>query len=80
MKFRITMKDPDTLYDACGDAAEAQVKEVEGIDEEERSVLAESRAATLRDLCSPWFEYGEYLTVEVDTETKTRVVVSRDDR
>jgi hypothetical protein len=50
MKFRVTMKDPDTLNDAIEEAVEKQ-------------------------MCGRWFGYGEYLTVEIDTDAKTCTVI-----
>lgn len=29
----------------------------------------------MKELCKKWFEYGEYLTVEIDTDAKTCTVV-----
>jgi hypothetical protein len=74
-KFRVTMKDPDTLHDACKDAAAEQLESVKGIDGDERESLVDQRAQKLRDFCGQWFRYGEYLTVEIDTDAGTCVVV-----
>lgn len=66
------MKDPDTLYDAIEDA----IREfhVEGLDSEELEIVKECRKNNVRELCSQWFKYGEYLKVEIDTEAKTCIV------
>ena len=76
MKFRVKMKDPDTLYEAV---EEAVAKSVKGLDltAEERDEVAEVRAEKVRDACSKWFEYGEYLTVEIDTDQMTCEVVPK---
>lgn len=74
MKFKVTMKDPDTLTDAIDEAVKAQIVEIGIIDEDEIEALTEKRADKVRDLCGEWFEYGEYLTVEIDTEAKTATV------
>lgn len=76
MKFRVTMKDPDTLYDAVTDAVADDVKKL-GLSEDEAEVIEEKRRDAVNDLASKWFEYGEYLTVEIDTDAKTCVVVER---
>lgn len=73
MKFRVTMKDPDTLDDSVNEACMRELPE--GLDEEERHDLAESRSEKVRKLCRRWFSYGEYLTVEIDTDAQTCVVV-----
>lgn len=79
--FRITLKDPDGVGDSVREAAEAIVSKVSGIDldEEEREALVESKQEKLNELLEKWFDYGEYLTVEVDVEKKTIRVVPRDE-
>lgn len=74
MKFRVTMKDPDTLYDAIDDAVRDDTTAI--ADEDERREVREVRGAKVRKLCRQWFKYGEYLTVEIDTETQTCTVVA----
>lgn len=75
MKFRVTMKDPDTLGDAINEACKEEVSRIPGLDDEERDVVIEERRGKVAALCGQWFEYGEYLCVEVDTEAGTCVVV-----
>lgn len=77
MKFRVTMKDPDTLHDAINDAVRAEVAKLELTDADEVEAVAENRREKVGKLCDKWFEYGEYLTVEVDTDAQTCVVVPR---
>ncbi len=72
MKFRVTMKDPDTLHEAIGQAALATDLP---LDEDEREAVLSVREKKLADSCRRWFEYGECLTVEVDTDAGTCVVV-----
>ena len=61
MKFKITMKDPDgfgnSLADAVADGNDGT--DVEAVQEE------------LEKLTSKWFEYSEYVTIEIDTDTGT---------
>jgi len=75
MKFKVTMKDPDTLYDAINDAVDDL--KIEGLSNEELEAIKEPRKEAIRELCSQWFEYGEYLTVEIDTEAKTCTVLKQ---
>jgi hypothetical protein len=77
MKFRITMKDPDGVYDCIQDAAKEMAEQVTGVDQDEREGLIESKREKLSELCRNWFEYGEYLTVEIDTDAQTIAVVPR---
>ena len=77
MKFRVTMKDPDGAYDSIQDEAKKMVAAIEGITEAEREPIQESRTDMLRDFAGRWMEYGEYLTVEFDTEAGTATVIER---
>jgi len=74
MKFTVTMKDPDTLYDAIEDAVIEEVNKMDNLDEDEREDLIISRREKVAEICEEWFSYSEYLTVEIDTEAKTAVV------
>lgn len=75
MKFKVMMKDPDTLHDAIREAVKKWSASLREIDEDERESIAESRETKVGELCSKWFEYGEYLQVEIDTDAKTCTVV-----
>lgn len=74
MKFKVQMKDPDVLGDAINEAVSESVATLSN-DAEEREAVAEVRRDAIQTLCHKWFEYGEYLTVEIDTEAGTCVVV-----
>lgn len=74
MKFRVQMKDPDTLHDAINAAVAEDVNPLSN-DADEREAVAAVRRERIGKLCAKWFEYGEYLCVEIDTEAGTCVVV-----
>ena len=74
MKFRVTMKDPDTLGDAIREAAIDEVNAIQNLDEDEREDVITIREEKINDLCKQWFQYGEYLTVEIDTDAETITV------
>lgn len=77
MKFKVTLKDPDTLSDAIANAIK---DDVEGIaDAEERDAISEVRAERASRVAAKWFRYGEYLTVEIDTEAESIRVCGRDE-
>jgi len=78
VKFKVTLKDPDTLQDAIIDAVRDDVSKLE-IEADEREAIEERRREKVGDLCAAWFRYGEYLTVEIDTEAKTCVVCEDND-
>ena len=73
MRFRVTMKDPDVLHDSINEALDKTMPPQLSRDEWEQ--IRESRAEDIKDVTNKWFEYGEYLTVEIDTEAQTCVVV-----
>lgn len=75
MKFRIQLKDPDGFYDGFDDASAASVTDLDGLDEDEKSAVREKRSASLRRFGERWVEYGEYITIEFDTEANTATVV-----
>lgn len=77
MKFRITMKDPDGPYECIQDTAKEMVDAIKGIEEDEKESLVEKRVDWLRSFADKWMEYGEYITVEFDTEAGTATVVPR---
>lgn len=77
MKIKVTLKDPDTMYDAVVDAVHKNLKtSVQGISNAEREALAGDRIAEFQsDISDKWMRYGEYLTVEFDTEAGTATVL-----
>lgn len=75
-KFRVTLKDPDTLYDAISEQLD---KELEKMDEDEAEAVRDIRQEKYGEIASKWFRYGEYLTVEIDTEANTCVVILSED-
>jgi hypothetical protein len=75
MKFLVTFKDPDGVYESLEQAAGDSVAAIE--DPEEQEALKEVRAAKMRDFMEKWVEYEEYVTIEFDTVAKTAVVVPK---
>ena len=75
MKIKVQMKDPDTLDDAIRDAVKA-LNRTE-LDDDEAEAVRELRMEKARTLAGRWFEYGEYLTVEIDTKAETCTVIPR---
>ena len=70
MIVRVTLKDPDAFYEAINEAVEAT--RPSGITDREWETLSEDRRVNVG---LPFVQYGEYVTVEFDTEKKTAVVV-----
>jgi hypothetical protein len=77
MKILVTFKDPDTLHDAVTDAFERADKPVD-LEAEEWKMIRESRRDSAVDkITADFMEYGEYITIEFDTEARTARVVPR---
>lgn len=77
MKFTVQMKDPDGPYDAVQDAVKESLGQIQGLSDQERESLVDVRVNSVNELLAKWFEFGEYLTVEIDTDAKTCVVKER---
>lgn len=77
MKFTVTMKNPDALYesvrDAIGPEKEALVEG--GMAEDEADAIVELREAKATKLANLWLRYGEYLDVEFDTDAGTATLL-----
>lgn len=78
MKFKVTMKDPDTLQDAISDAVADDLAKIEGLSDDDRKNLLDGRKAAAAEVAAKWFKYGEYVTVEIDTEAQTATVCAAD--
>lgn len=74
MKLKITLKDRDGVCDSIQEAAEKEIKAVQGITERERESLVESMACLIAEKCRTWIAYGECVTIEIDTDAGTAVV------
>ena len=73
MKFTVIFKDPDALWEAIDDTVN-ELK-VAGLSDDELEAVKEKRKEEIREMCGKWFEFGEYLSVEIDTDKKSCTVV-----
>ena len=71
MKFKVQMKDPDGVQDSLDDAAKEYANAISGLTDDEREAVQEKRREHIGSIAAQWFEWGEYLTVEIDTDAKT---------
>lgn len=76
MKLRVTLKDPDCVYDAVDDLLDEELKEMP---EDEAEAIKEIRREKYNEIASKWFSYGEYLSVEIDLDLKTIRVLKADE-
>lgn len=77
MKFKVTLKDPDTLGDAILEAVEKEFADSK-LEQDELDSVIELRQEKVSEICAKWFEYSEYLTVEIDTDKQTITVCKAD--
>jgi len=73
MKFKINLKDPDGVSDSVMDAVVESVAAMD-LPDDERESLEEARAEKVNEALREWFEHGEYVTIEVDTDAMTATV------
>ncbi len=76
MKFIVTMKDPDALDIAIDDAIQDDESLLELAKDEQKAAIG-VRKQRMRDVCKRWFEYGEYIRIEIDVEAGTATVLDR---
>ena len=74
MKFTITLKDPDRPYEQILETARDSLSEVTGISENEKELLVDGRVEELQEFIGKWFQYGEYIKINFDTEADTATV------
>ena len=77
MLIRIYLKDPDGVYESIDDAVRGHVQTVDGVrpnDDAYEDLVTARRKSADKELAR-WVEYGEYVTVEIDTVAKTARVV-----
>ena len=77
MKINITLKDPDGFHDSIGDAIKDSLRTIEGLTDDEKEALEETRREEVNELLSKWVEYSEYVTIEFDTDAMTATVKTR---
>jgi len=77
MIITVQMKDPDSLHEAIEEALYQELAEINnlGLDEYAHNAIFESRREKANAVAAKWFEYKEYLTVQIDTEAGTCTVL-----
>ena len=77
MKFRIQLKDPDGFHDGFDDAATESLAAIDGLSDSEKEAVKDERQSLLQSFAEKWVEYGEYITIEFDTDAGTATVFPR---
>lgn len=73
MKIKLTFKDPDGVYESLRAAVEETIPD--GLTDEEQDELIDRRMEDAHDKMRKWIKYQEYVTVEIDSDAGTAVVV-----
>ena len=76
MKFQITFKDPDGVYDGIGEAVGRYGHPLD-LSRDECDALDEVRRGKLGAAIARWVSFSEYVTIEFDTDADTAIVVRR---
>lgn len=79
MKIIIKLKDPDGVYESIQQIAD---QEVEKLVEASNGLLKagdveDTVGEKIREMTRSFVEYGEYVTIEIDTDTNTARVLKR---
>lgn len=67
MKFQVTLKCPDALEQKISD----------NLSDANNGYTSADEYHKIMNQCEKWFKYGELLTVEIDTEADTCVVIKQ---
>ena len=78
MKIKVYLKDPDGFYDGISDAVRDSMAEFGGkLTESEKDDVANRRRKEANEALRRWVEFGEYVSIEFDTQAKTATVLER---
>lgn len=77
MKFKLQRKDPDGVYESVQEAVGQEVAQIQGLSQAERKELTSRRVMETFERLQRWVAGGEYLTLEVDIEAGTAVVLEQ---
>lgn len=75
MKIIMHLKDPDGVYESIREEAESQVSQMTGLRQNEKESIIENRHEEISERLQKWIQYGEYITIEFDTEENTATVI-----
>ena len=76
MKLRVTMKDPDGVWESSNAVAEGLVAGME-LDDDAREHMEEYFREKTRQELTKWFRYGEYVEIDIDLDAGTATVVKQ---
>ena len=73
VKVKLFLKDPDGVYESVKDAVQETLPD--GLNEDEAEDLLKSRMEDTHEKLKTWVKWKENVTVEIDTEAGTAVVL-----
>jgi len=73
MKFSVTFKDPDGPADCVDEAVRKEIAAM-GLTGDEADAVFELRREKVSTQIAKWFDYGEYVTIDIDTDADTATV------
>ena len=76
MKIKVCIKDPDGFSEAVKEYVDEQLKKLD-LPKDEADELREMKEQKVDDALSLWVSYGEYATLEFDTETGKAIVLTK---
>ncbi len=78
MKVSVTFKSPDGVTDSIRAAAEAEVTEFDPTVFDSLEQAIDTKVQEIEELLKPWIKWGEYATIEFDTDAQTATVVKEE--
>lgn len=77
MKFQITFKDPDGVHDSITEVISDQLSHFQYLNNKlpNQDEVEQNWREQINESISKWVDYGEYITVEFDTDAGTATVV-----
>lgn len=80
MKIKIQLHDPDALYVSVKDAISKERRaEPDFLTDQQAASMTDMRIDNVKEIASKWFEYDEYVTLEIDTEAGTCIVLEAEE-
>lgn len=76
MKIQFCMKNPDVISESIKDAVISSIEEkAAGLSDRQKELIYDDEEEEIKKKLSKFIEFGEYITVEIDTDTQTARVV-----
>lgn len=74
MEIVLNLKDPDGVYDSVRESVSKAVDAIPGLSDSEKDLVIEQRIEEVTNSLGKWVQFGEYVTVIIDTLAGTAKV------